>query len=87
MEIVCNLRVIFAEIKTKDRTFRQEDFAERVGLSKAALSALVNGHTLPTLPVAYRIARALGRPVEEIWEPKDGAMENAYVPTGSAEGD
>lgn len=62
MEIKCKLRVIFAE-----REVKQTEFAKKVGLSAGALSALVNGHTLPKLEVAYRIARELDLNVMEIW--------------------
>jgi DNA-binding XRE family transcriptional regulator len=60
--IKCRLRVIFAE-----REIRQTDFAARAGISTAALSQLVNGHTLPTMEVAYRIAEELDLNVMQIW--------------------
>lgn len=56
------LRVIFAE-----REIKQKAFAERVGISGATLSSLVNNKQLPTLEVAYRIAEELGIPIQEIW--------------------
>lgn len=62
MEIQSRLKVIFAE-----RNIRQNVFAEKVGVSKTALNQLVNGSTLPTLKVAYRIAKELGLTVEGIW--------------------
>lgn len=60
--IKCRLRVIFAE-----REIKQTEFAKQVGISAGALSQLVNGHSLPTLDVAYRIAHALDLNIMEIW--------------------
>jgi DNA-binding XRE family transcriptional regulator len=62
MNIKCRLRVIFAE-----REIKQTEFAKKVGISAGALSALVNGHSLPTLEVAYKIAELLDLPVEQVW--------------------
>lgn len=61
----CKLKVIFAE-----RRIKQKEFAHKINISQAALSSLVNNKALPTLPVAYRIAKELGLLVEDIW--KDG---------------
>lgn len=60
--IHCRLKVIFAE-----RNIRQNDFAEKVGVAPSTLSQLVNGKTLPTLEVAYRIAMEMDLNVMEIW--------------------
>ncbi|MGI8277386.1 helix-turn-helix transcriptional regulator [Bacillus mycoides] len=40
--------------------------AKQAGISNAAMTNLIKGG-LPTLPVAARIAKALDRPIEEIW--------------------
>jgi putative transcriptional regulator len=72
VEIRCKLKVIFAE-----RNIKHGDFAQRVGISQATMSALVNERNLPTLPVAYRIAKELDLNVMEIWtiEEIGGASE------------
>jgi putative transcriptional regulator len=62
VQINSRLRVIFAE-----RNIKHGEFAEKVGISQATMSALVNGRNLPTLPVAYKIGEALNLPVEQIW--------------------
>jgi DNA-binding XRE family transcriptional regulator len=67
MKFECRLRVIFAEVKQKDPNFTQGQFAEKIGLSKAALSALVNGRSLPSFEVTYKIVMELKKPIEEIW--------------------
>jgi DNA-binding XRE family transcriptional regulator len=58
----CRLRVIFAE-----REIKQKDFAEKIGISGASVSAIVRGKQIPTLEVAYRIAEELQMPIEQIW--------------------
>lgn len=40
--------------------------AKKAGISNSAMTNLLKGG-LPTLPVAYRIARALGMKLEDIW--------------------
>jgi DNA-binding XRE family transcriptional regulator len=73
----CRLRVMLAEIKAKDPSFTHEQFAERVGIGKSTLSGLINGHKLPNLENAYRIARELAKItgknviVEDIWTVKE----------------
>lgn len=66
MNIKSKLRVIFAE-----REIKQTEFCERVGISRTALSQLVTGKSLPTLEVAYKIAKALDLNVMEIWVMED----------------
>lgn len=62
MNIKSKLRVIFAE-----REIKQTEFCDRVGISRSALSQLATGKTLPTLEVAYKIAKELDLNVMEIW--------------------
>lgn len=62
MAIISRLKVIFAE-----RNIRQKEFAVRANIRESTLSQLVNGKTLPTLEVAYRIAKELDLNVMEIW--------------------
>jgi putative transcriptional regulator len=65
MIIKCRLKVIFAE-----REIKGGEFAERVGVSPATISQLVNNKSLPTLEVAYKIAVELDMNVMEIWRIK-----------------
>ncbi|GIM44536.1 hypothetical protein DNHGIG_00850 [Collibacillus ludicampi] len=59
----CKLPVILAERKIK-----QKWLCERVGLSTSAMSQIVRGESLPTLPTAIRIAKVLDLKVEDIWQ-------------------
>jgi DNA-binding XRE family transcriptional regulator len=51
----------------KERGLKQAFIAEKADVSPGALSKIVRGESLPTLPVAIRIARVLGETVEELW--------------------
>ncbi|MGX5482484.1 helix-turn-helix transcriptional regulator [Bacillus cereus] len=42
-------------------------FAEKVNIQRSTMSLILNEKSIPTLPVAIRIARALNMHVEEIW--------------------
>lgn len=59
------LRVLRAE---KDWT--QAQLAEVVGVSRQAIIAIENGKYDPALPLAFKLARAFGKNVEEVfvWE-------------------
>ena len=58
------LRVLRAE-----RRWSQADLAELVGVSRQTVNAIETGKYDPSLPLAFAIARAFGRPIEEIFTP------------------
>jgi len=66
MEFKCRLKVIFAE-----REIRQGEFADKIGVSAAAMSTITNGHSLPSFPVVYRISEELDLDIREIWIRKE----------------
>jgi len=59
------LRVLRAE-----KEWTQAQLAEVVGVSRQAIIAIENGKYGPALPLAFKLARAFGKNVEEvfIWE-------------------
>jgi putative transcriptional regulator len=59
------LRVLRAE-----KNWTQAQLAAMVGVSRQAVLAIENGNYDPSLPLAFRLARAFGKTVEEvfIWE-------------------
>ncbi|GAX91263.1 transcriptional regulator [Effusibacillus lacus] len=59
----CRLKVILAEKGLKSKWL-----AEKAGIQNATLSRIINGKTIPTLDVAFRIAEALGMSIHDIWE-------------------
>ena len=60
------LKVLRAE-----RAWSQTDLADRVGVSRQAITALETGKYDPSLPLAFRIGRLFGKPVEEIFFPDE----------------
>ncbi len=60
------IRVFRAETKMS-----QASLAARVGVSRQAINAIENGRHDPSLTLAYRIAHALGGPIEAVFPPPD----------------
>lgn len=46
----------------------QQELAERVGVSRQTVNAIEGGKYSPSLEVAFEIARALGRPLEDVFQ-------------------
>lgn len=46
----------------------QQELAERVGVTRQTIIALEAGKYTPSLSLAFRLARAFGRKVEEVFE-------------------
>jgi putative transcriptional regulator len=59
------LRVLRAE-----KNWTQAELAGMVGISRQAVIAVENGKYDPALPLAFRLARAFGKNVEDVfvWE-------------------
>lgn len=58
----CMLRVILAE-----RGIKHGWLAERLGISKGAMSAIINDKSLPTFEVTYKILEQLNMRIDEVW--------------------
>jgi len=56
------LKVLRAE-----RDWSQADLAERLGVSRQSVNAVETGKYDPSLPLAFKIARVFGLPIEEIF--------------------
>ena len=56
------LRVLRAE-----RGWSQADLAERLGVSRQSVNAIETGKYDPSLPLAFRIARVFGQPIETVF--------------------
>ena len=66
------LKVLRAE-----RDWTQGDLADRVGASRQTVNSIETGKYDPSLPLAFKIARLFGRPIEEIFEPDtDGTPQD-----------
>lgn len=61
-------------IKNRIREFRffnqemtQQELAEKSGVSRQTIIAIEKGGYSPTLELAFKIARSLGKPLEEVF--------------------
>ena len=62
------LKVLRAE-----RDWSQADLADQLGVSRQTVNALETGRYDPSLPLAFRIARVFGQPIEAIFlDPEQG---------------
>jgi putative transcriptional regulator len=57
------LKVLRAE-----RDWSQADLAERLEVSRQTVNALETGKYDPSLPLAFKIARLFGQPIETIFQ-------------------
>ena len=57
------LKVLRAE-----RDWSQADLAERLDVSRQSVNAIETGKYDPSLPLAFRIAKLFGMPIEAIFE-------------------
>jgi putative transcriptional regulator len=64
------LRVLRAE-----RDWTQAQLAEIVGVSRQAIIAIENGKYDPALPLAFKLARAFGKNVEEVFVWEDDLLQ------------
>ena len=60
------LKVLRAE-----RSWSQQDLADRLGVSRQSVNAIETGRYDPSLPLAFAIAEVFGLPIEAIFL-KDG---------------
>lgn len=65
MKVKCNLKVL---LLTELDDMRQNEFAAELGMNYNHFNRIVNGKVIPTLPTALKIAKRIGKHVDEIWE-------------------
>jgi putative transcriptional regulator len=58
-----HLRVLRAE-----RDWSQAELAKRLGVSRQTVNAVETGKYDPSLPLAFALARAFGRRIEEVFD-------------------
>jgi putative transcriptional regulator len=58
------LKVLRAE-----RDWTQADLAHRLAVSRQTVNAIEKGKYDPSLPLAFRIARLFGMPIEAVFDP------------------
>ncbi len=50
------------------RDWSQGELATRLGISRQSVNAIETGKYDPSLPLAFRIARVFGQPIESIFD-------------------
>lgn len=53
------------------REMSQAELAGALGVSRQTIISIENGRYLPSLPLAFRIARFFQLPVEQIFDPEE----------------
>ena len=61
------LKVLRAE-----RAWTQADLAEAMDVTRQTVHAIEKGKYDPSLPLAFKIARVFGMPIEQIFFPSEG---------------
>lgn len=51
----------------EEMALTQEELAKLAGISRTMMCNVERGYALPSLPVAYRIAKALKKPIEHLF--------------------
>jgi putative transcriptional regulator len=54
-----------------DREMSQAELAATLGVSRQTVISIENGRYLPSLPLAFRIARFFDMPVDKMFHPDD----------------
>ena len=54
-----------------ERGWSQADLAERLDVTRQTVIALEKGRYDPSLPLAFRISRVFGLPIENLFEPEE----------------
>ena len=60
------------ELRTA-RGWSQAVLGEKLEVSRQSVIAIESGRFDPSLPLAFRIARLLGQPIESVFQDEDGA--------------
>lgn len=58
------------------RNWSQAELADRLDVSRQAVNAIETGKYDPSLPLAFKLARLFGMPIEEIFD--DGFEGNSH---------
>ena len=53
-----------------EKRMTQEELAVRVGVSRQTIMSIENGHTNPSVLLAFKIAKALETPITDVFNPE-----------------
>jgi putative transcriptional regulator len=57
----------------------QQQLADRVGVTRQTIIAIEAGKYAPSLPLAFKIARAFGKPIEDIFQYEDEDSQSSNI--------
>ena len=57
----------------------QQQLADRVGVTRQTIIAIEAGKYAPSLPLAFKIARAFGKPIEDIFQYEDEESQSSSI--------
>ena len=60
-------------LRSEHGEMTQEEFGKKVGVTRQTIIALEAGGYVPSLALAFRIARVFGRTIEEVFQYDDSA--------------
>lgn len=55
------------KVERAEKDITQQELAEAVGVSRQTIVAIENGRFMPSTPLALKIARYFGKPVEQLF--------------------
>ncbi len=60
------------KIERAEKDITQQQLADALGVSRQTIIAIEKGHFLPSTPLALKIGRYFGKPVEQIFMLEEG---------------
>lgn len=66
-------------LRSEHGEMTQQDLADRVGCTRQTIVVLEHRRYVPSLSLAFRIARVFGRPIEEVFRYEGGEDSRAVA--------
>jgi len=74
------------EVKNQIRRMRfengemtQQQLADKTGVTRQTIIAIESGKYAPSLPLAFKIARTFGKPIEDIFQYEDEESQSSAI--------
>jgi len=71
------MKNIIREIRT-EKGLRQEDLGEQIGVSRQTINAIEKGKFDPSLSTAFKLSKALGLKIEELFQFEEYGPKKSY---------
>lgn len=70
------------KLRFENGEMTQQALADRVGVTRQTIIAIEAGKYMPSLPLAFKLARAFGRGVEEVFQLDSASPTRPYLRPG-----